>query len=299
MSERKTVSENSPRLNEDVVTHLERVRKSGILQYRSEALPIWCPGCGYYGITHGLTAALNELRIENRNLVAVSGIGCAGRFPFFVNGYGFHAIHGRVLPVACGVKIANPSLTVIGIAGDGDALAIGGGHLPHAIRRNVDITYILFDNGIYGLTKGQSSPTTPKGQVTGTHPYGNPDTPLNPLLLALAYGSSFVASGYAGQPRAINEIILRAMTHHGFSFVTVVSPCVTFDHVNITYDRMRDQWRPVPETHDVSDRKAAIQLAMSEYYHYGVLYEDQRPTWEEVERETAERAATAAADADE
>jgi 2-oxoglutarate ferredoxin oxidoreductase subunit beta len=290
MSGEKKTPEHPPLLNTDVAANLERVKKSGILQYRSDALPIWCPGCGYYGITHGLTQALNELRIENRNLVAVSGIGCAGRFPFFVNGYGFHAIHGRVLPVACGVKIANPQLTVIGIAGDGDALAIGGGHLPHAIRRNVDITYILFDNAIYGLTKGQSSPTTPQGQITGTHPYGNPDYPLNPLLLALAYGASFVACGYAGEPHALNEILLHALTHEGFSFVAVVSPCVTFDHVNVTYERLREKWHPVPKEHDSSDRKAAITLAMDEDFRYGIFYEDHRSTWADTERDTVAKA---------
>jgi 2-oxoglutarate ferredoxin oxidoreductase subunit beta len=290
MSAEKPVPETRPLLNTEVADDLERVKKSGILEYRSDALPIWCPGCGYYGITHGLTRALNELEIQNRNLVVVSGIGCAGRYPFFVNGYGFHAIHGRVLPVASGVKMANRELTVIGIAGDGDALAIGGGHLPHAIRRNMDLTYILFDNGIYGLTKGQSSPTTPQGQVTGTHPYGNPDAPLNPLLLALAYGSSFVACGYAGEPRALNDILLRALTHEGFSFVTVVSPCVTFDHVNITYDRMREMWKPVPDDHDLSDRKAALVLAMDKVFHYGIFYEDHCPTWDDRERQTLDKA---------
>jgi len=297
MNEKKR--DQPPVLNAEVSSELERVRKSGILQYRTDALPIWCPGCGYYGITHGLTNALNVLEIENRNLVVISGIGCAGRFPFFVNGYGFHAIHGRALPVACGVKISSPEFTVVAITGDGDALAIGGGHLPHAIRRNVDITMILFDNGIYGLTKGQSSPTTPQGQVTGTHPYGNPDAPLNPLLLALAYGASFVGSGYAGEPHALGELMKQALSHRGFSFVCVVSPCVTFDHVNITYDRMREKWYPVPNDHDTRDRRAAMDLALAEDINfYGLLYQDDRATWDDTCEATAEKAKAASGESE-
>jgi len=281
-----------PLLDSEVAGALEQVVDSGLLDYRSEALPTWCPGCGYYGITHALTQALTELRIDNRNLVLISGIGCAGRYPFFVRGYGFHSVHGRALPLASGVKIARPELTVIVVGGDGDGLGIGGGHLPHVIRRNVDLTYVMFDNGIYGLTKGQSSPTTPRGQVTGTHPYGNPDEPLSSVVLGLSYGASFLGTGYAGEPAHLKDVLKRALRHRGFSFVPIITPCITFDAVNITYDNLRGKWQSVPADHDVGDRQAALRLALDENNYHGVLYEQQgRPTFEDAERETAARAA--------
>ena len=138
---------------------LEQIQESGRLDYRSGSLPTWCPGCGYYSMTEGVTNALNALQLDNKDVVCVSGIGCASRFPFFVDVYGFHTLHGRTLPVATGIKTANDNLTVVVVGGDGDGFAIGGGHIPHAAKRNVDLTYLLFDNGIYGLTKGQTSPT--------------------------------------------------------------------------------------------------------------------------------------------
>jgi 2-oxoglutarate/2-oxoacid ferredoxin oxidoreductase subunit beta len=286
-----SADETRPLLSGDLAFHLGEVEKSGILGYRSEALPTWCPGCGYYGITLAITRALSALAVDNANLVVVSGIGCAGRFPFFVRGYGFHTIHGRTLPIASGVKMANPALRVLAVGGDGDGLAIGGGHLPHVARRNVDLTYLLFDNGIYGLTKGQTSPTTPHGQVTGTHPFGNPDTPLSPLVLGLAYRATFVGTGYAGDPDALTEVIRRAIAHRGFSYVPIVTPCVTFDHGNITYDRLREAWKPVPAGHDASNLAAAMQLALDGARYKGVLYEENRPTWDDVQAEAAAKAA--------
>lgn len=289
--------DSNPILDEEVAREVAEVADSGILSYRSEALPTWCPGCGYYGITMGISLALRDLSIENRNLVVVSGIGCAGRFPFFVKGYGFHVVHGRALPVACGIKIARPELTVVAIGGDGDGLAIGGGHLPHAARRNVDITYILFDNAIYGLTKGQASPTTPLGQVTATTPYGTPDVPLNPTLLAIAHGAPFVARGWAGDFRGGEALVRRAMAHRGFSFLHFVSPCVTFDHVNLTWDRMRDAWRPVPDRHDPTDLAAAMALAIDPVPMHGVFVDRPRPTFHDAADAAAAAAAGSAASA--
>ena len=179
---------------------LEQVRTSGRLDIRSKALPTWCPGCGYFSIADGVTTAINQLGIQQKDVTVVSGIGCASRFPFFLNTYGFHTLHGRTLPVATGIKVANDDLTVLAVGGDGDAFAIGGGHIPHAARRNVDITYIVFDNGIYGLTKGQTSPTSVLGFKTSTSPYENQDAPLNPLLMLLSYGASWVGQSYAGDP---------------------------------------------------------------------------------------------------
>ncbi|MBN1355355.1 2-oxoacid:ferredoxin oxidoreductase subunit beta [bacterium] len=280
---------SDPISNTRVKRDLRDTLHSGILDYRSEALPTWCPGCGYYGITHGLTLALNEMKIPNQNLVIVSGIGCAGRYPFFVRGYGVHAVHGRALPVACGIKMADPALTVIAVGGDGDGLGIGGGHLLHAIRRNVDVTYVLFDNAIYGLTKGQASPTTPQSQVTKTTPFGNPDVPIQPIPLALACRASFVAGGYAGLPKELVGIFRRALKHRGFSFVVVTTPCVTFDRVNITYDGMRDAWSEIPKTHQPSDFKAAVELARDAPRLYGVYYEDNRPEWMELQGTLSDR----------
>jgi len=277
-------------LNAEIVADISAVQQSGLLDYRSEELPTWCPGCGYYGITQALMQALADLHIENRNLAVVSGIGCAGRMPFFVNGYGFHAIHGRALPVAQGVKIAKPELTVLVVGGDGDGLGIGGGHLPHAVRRNVDLTYVLFDNGIYGLTKGQSSPTTPTGQVTGSHPYGNPDRPLDAVTLGLAYRASFMARGYAGKPHELYPIMKQALEHRGFSFVVAITPCVTFDKVNITYDRLRESWVPIPDDHDTSDLGAAMRLALSDKLYYGVFFREDRPTFNDNVEDTSGKA---------
>jgi len=263
---------SSPLLGADTSENLNQTKNSGILNYRSEAMPIWCPGCGYYGITHAVNQALNNLGIAPKDLVVVSGIGCSGRYPFFTKCYGFHTIHGRTLPVASGVKLARPELTVLALSGDGDGLAIGGGHLPHAIRRDTNITYLLFDNGIYGLTKGQTSPTTPHGQVTGTHPYGNPEQPLNPILMALTYGATFVAGGYAAEPEDLQKTIQAAFRHEGFAFVDIISPCVTFDHTNLLYAVLRDKFRPIPEDHDSSDRLQAMKLAMDSAFYSGIYF---------------------------
>ncbi len=281
MNQPQTPDQTRPSVHAGVNRFLDEVRESGILNYRSESLPTWCPGCGYYGITQGITQALSELDIPPHELVFVSGIGCAGRYPFFMKGYGFHTVHGRTLPIASGVKMANPRLKVIAVGGDGDGLAIGGGHLPHAIRRNVDLTYIIFDNGIYGLTKGQASPTTPQGQITATTPYGNPEQPLNPVMLGLSYGASFLATGYAGLPHELMHVFKAAFSHRGFSLVIITTPCVTFDSVNITYDRFRHLWHPVPPSHPISDIRSAMMLAMSGEHYYGVMFAEDRPTWDD------------------
>lgn len=273
-----------PLLSSDTAEHIRKVKESRILDYRTEAMPIWCPGCGYYGITHAVDLALHSLGVAPKDLVVISGIGCSGRYPFFTKCYGFHTIHGRTLPVAAGVKLARPELRVLALSGDGDGLAIGGGHLPHAIRRNIDITYLLFDNGIYGLTKGQTSPTTPHGQITGTHPYGNPEQPLNPLLMALSYGASFVAGGYAADPTTLQATIKAAFTHKGFSFVDIISPCVTFDHTNLQYDMLREKFAPLPEDHNPSDLKEAMGLALEKKFYSGVYFQEDKPVFTPVSK---------------
>jgi len=254
------------------------IKSSGILKYRSQRQPTWCPGCGYFGISTALTRTVNELGIQTHELCLVSGIGCTGRYPFFANAYGIHALHGRALPVATGAKTARPELNVIVVTGDGDCMGIGVGHLPHAARRNLDIVCILFDNNIYGLTKGQTSPTTPRLQVTNSHPYGSPDTPLQPVRFALTVGATFIARGFAGRPDDLQVVFREAIQHKGFSFIHVLSPCITFDKTNLTYEQLGSLVRPLPENHDVTNPRMAMDRAMDEEIYLGLFYKTERPT---------------------
>jgi 2-oxoglutarate ferredoxin oxidoreductase subunit beta len=257
---------------------LADIRGDGHLAYRSKALPTWCPGCGYFSVSEGVTKALNDLAIPAKDVVVVSGIGCASRFPFFLETYGFHTVHGRTLPIATGVKLANDALTVIAVSGDGDGFAIGGGHIPHAARRNLDITYLLFDNGIYGLTKGQTSPTSILGFKTSTTPYENRDTPLRPLSMLLAYRASWVGLAYAGHQHHLKKMIAEALTHKGFSYLHILSPCVTFDKSNLTYANLDLRVRYLPEDHDAGDLVAALAAAEADEPALGLYYREQRPT---------------------
>jgi 2-oxoglutarate ferredoxin oxidoreductase subunit beta len=247
--------------------------------YKTDEHPIWCPGCGDFGVLDALYKSLAGLKINPKDLVVVSGIGCSGRTPGFVKSYGFHSVHGRVLPVALGVKVANPSLTVIGVGGDGDGFAIGGGHIPHAARRNPDVTYLIMDNSTYGLTKGQYSPTSPVGFQAGSTPYGNIEQPLNPLAMLIAYGASFVGQGYSGKPRELADLIQQAMLHKGFAFLNVISPCITFYN---TYKVIPPRLAEVPKDHDVTDRARAFALALkTEQVMLGIFYQAARPTFED------------------
>ena len=258
---------------------LREVAQSGRLDYRSQVLPTWCPGCGYFSIAEGLTSAFTGLGLANENVVIVSGIGCASRFPFFVEAYGFHTLHGRALPVATGIKVTNEDLCVVVVGGDGDGFAIGGGHIPHVARRNVDITYLLFDNGIYGLTKGHTSPPSSLGFMTSTSPYENHDQPLNPLLMVLSYGATWVGQSYAGKPHHLAEMIRMAIEHKGFSYLHIISPCVTFDKTDRTYQNLDVTVRALPEDHDPTDRMQAMQQAVKvSRPALGLYYVEQRPT---------------------
>jgi 2-oxoglutarate ferredoxin oxidoreductase subunit beta len=271
---------------------LAQMRASGRLDYRSKVLPTWCPGCGYFSIAEGLTSALTALRIPREDAVVVSGIGCASRFPFFMDTYGFHTLHGRALPVATGIKVANDALTVVVVGGDGDGFAIGGGHIPHAARRNVDITYLLFDNGVYGLTKGQTSPTSVLGFTTPTSPFENHDQPLNPLLMLLSYGASWVGQAYAGRPHHLTDMIQAAMSHRGFSYLHIISPCVTFDKTELTYKNMDVRVRDLPEEHDPTSRMEAMRLAAkTKRPALGVYFMEERPTLSDDMDDIAARAA--------
>jgi 2-oxoglutarate ferredoxin oxidoreductase subunit beta len=256
--------------------------------YKTDEHPIWCPGCGDFGVLASLYNALAALRIPPKDLVVVSGIGCSGRTPGFIKSYGFHSVHGRVLPVALGVKVANPALHVIGVGGDGDGFAIGGGHIPHAARRNPDLVYLVMDNSTYGLTKGQYSPTSPTGFQAGSTPYGNIEQPLNPLAMLIAYGATFVGQGYSGKPKELTDLVVKAMEHKGFAFLNVLSPCITFYN---TYKVIPPRLREVPKEHDVSDRAAAFALALeTEHVQLGVFYQTVRPTFEDGVAEVMRKA---------
>lgn len=251
---------------------VKRVKETRIFDVRSDELPTWCPGCGYFGIHQGLNNAIQQLGIPHHKVVTVSGIGCAGRYPFFTHTYGLHTVHGRTLPVCTGIKMANPELTVFAVGGDGDGLAIGGGHLPHISRRNVDINYLLFDNSIYGLTKGQPSPSSPLGFKSKASPHGNPDRPLNPTLLALSYGASFVARLFAGDPEGITKALIEGVRHKGFSFFHLYTTCVTFDKGFKTWKHLKEWIHPLPEDHDPSNLKRAIERVLDDDFALGIIF---------------------------
>jgi len=249
--------------------------------YKSAVKPTWCPGCGDFGVLAGITQALAEIGWDPENVVAVSGIGCSSRFPFFLSTYGFHSIHGRAVPVAIGIRTARPDLKVIVFGGDGDGFAIGGGHFLHGARRNVDITYIIMDNHIYGLTKGQTSPTSDLQFKTKSTPYGSVEPPINPVQTAVASGATYVARGFSGDPKGLKDLFLGGMLHKGFAMIDVLSPCVTYNRVD-TFKSFKERLVPIPENHNKEDLVSALVLACdTEHLYTGVLFEVERPTFED------------------
>ncbi len=255
--------------------------------FKSELKPIWCPGCGDFGVLASLYRSMADLDLDPAQTVIVSGIGCSSRLPHFSSTYGIHTLHGRPLPVAMGVKLANPELTVIAVGGDGDGFAIGAGHFPHAARRNVDITYLVMDNEIYGLTKGQASPTSLFQQKAPTTPFGNPDDPLNTLAFALSAGASFVARGASFNTKALTELITQAIEHKGFAYIDAMSPCVVF---NNTQNLWKATVTDVAPDHDVTDRVAAFDLALRGGFTLGILYRQERQSQTERYQAILEKA---------
>ncbi|MDH5508904.1 MAG: 2-oxoacid:ferredoxin oxidoreductase subunit beta [Nitrospinota bacterium] len=248
--------------------------------YKSTVPPTWCPGCGDFGVLNAVLKAFADKTMSIDDTVLVSGIGCSSRFPYFVKTYGMHTAHGRVLPVAAGLKMSRPDLNVIAFGGDGDGFSIGGGHVPHVVRKNTDLTYILMDNSIYGLTKGQVSPTSQVGMVTTTTPYGAPDNPVNPLAFCLTYGATYVAQAYSSKSKQVQELVTGAMEHKGFAFVNIISPCPTFNKIN-TFDSYKESLEEVPADHDTSDLNAALKIALRAKEGktpIGLLYKVERPT---------------------
>ena len=242
----------------------------------------WCSGCGNFGILAAVKRALVKLSLEPYQVLMVSGIGQAAKLPHYMKCNVFNGLHGRTLPVAAGARIANPNLTVIADGGDGDGYGEGGNHLIHAIRRNLDITYLVHDNQIYGLTKGQASPTSDEGFVTKTTPLGMFSKPLNPMALAISLGASFVARGFSGEIEHLADLIAQAIQNRGFSLVDILQPCVTYNRVN-TYQWYRSRVYKLDSTYNPKDRMAAFQKAQEwgERIPIGVIYTEDRPTYEE------------------
>ncbi len=244
----------------------------------------WCPGCGNFGILMSIQKAFAQLNLDPKDTVVVSGIGCNSKIPHYIKTYGFESIHGRALPVATGVKLANPDLNVVVCAGDGDACSIGSAHFLHTLRRNVNLCYIIHNNQIYALTKSQYSPTTEKGYVSPTTPHGSIEIPFNPLAVAVTAGSTFVARGYAGNIPQLTELIKKGINHHGVAVIEVLQPCVSwrkdksFDfYKDILYDVADEKFDTTNRSnvlnflleHDIYDGKVAT----------GIFYKEDKPTY--------------------
>lgn len=237
-------------------------RKLELKEYKAEVPPDWCPGCGDFGVLNSLQKACLDLGIEPHDVLVVSGIGCSSNLPGFFRSYGVHSLHGRSLPFATGAKLANHALTVIAVGGDGDGYGIGLNHFLQAMRRNINLTYVVMNNEIYGLTTGQASPTTAHGVVTKTTPGGNLEHMLNPLALALASGCGYIARGFSGDPKQLVELVKGGIRHPGFALIDVQSPCVTFNKHN-TYAWFRERvYRLEDKQHDPGDVHAALDRAL-------------------------------------
>lgn len=246
--------------------------------YKGEIKPVWCPGCGAYAVLNAVLKVLGRKRYRPSDLVFAGGIGCGSRFAGYIKCVRLHTIHGRALPIAMGVKLANPELKVVVVGGEGDGIAIGGNHFIHAARRNPELVYIMTDNSVYGMTKGQPSPTSRRGMVTKATPYGVTEKHFDPVSVALASGASFVARGFSGMPKELEVMVERAFEHKGFAFVHVLSPCATF---NNTYEFLRGRVKPI-EKHDETDRGAALKLAFdTEEFPLGVYIDLKTETFDD------------------
>jgi 2-oxoglutarate ferredoxin oxidoreductase subunit beta len=230
--------------------------------FKGKVDPDWCPGCGDFGVLNALQRACAELGLAPHQVLTVSGIGCSSNMPGYINAYGMHTLHGRSLAVATGVKMANQELNVIVTGGDGDGYGIGGNHFTHTARRNVDLTYVVMNNQIYGLTTGQVSPTSRLGMKTKSTPFGSVETPMNPITSAIMNGATYVARAYSGDIRHMTEMIKNGIRHQGFSLIDIFSPCVTFNLDN-DHSFFKDRVKKLEdEEHDSSDWKTACEKAM-------------------------------------
>jgi 2-oxoglutarate/2-oxoacid ferredoxin oxidoreductase subunit beta len=252
--------------------------------FNSDEKPTWCPGCGDFAILVAIKQACAGLDLYPHNVMLVSGIGCGSKLPYYMTANGFDSLHGRALPVATGIKLANHELNVMVISGDGDGYGIGGNHFMHVMRRNPDITHIVENNQVYGLTKGQYSPTSDKGYISTTSPDGSIEIMVNPVSVALAGGATFIARGFAGDPKHLTQVIMKAVQHKGYALVDVLQPCVTYNKIN-TYDWYKERVYKLDdeEGYDRSDYESAWHKTREwdERIPIGVLYEEDRMTYEE------------------
>lgn len=242
---------------------------------------VWCPRCGNFGILMAFKRALLKLNLEREDVMLVSGIGCHGKIVNFVNVNGFHGLHGRVLPLATGIKLVNPNLTVVGFAGDADQYDEGWGHFSHALRRNIDMTLIVHDNMVLGLTTGQATATSQKGLKTKSTPFGVIPPPVNPIAVALVSHATFVARGFAGDMLHLTELMVEAIRHRGFALLDVFQPCVTFNYLN-TYDWYKERiYKLEEEGHDSTDREKALKKSFEwgDRIPIGIFYKEERPTY--------------------
>lgn len=251
-------------------------------EYNSK--PAWCPGCGNFSILKAFDNAIDDLKIDRKKLVLTSGIGQAAKLPHYSAGNVFNGLHGRALPAATGIKIANHSLTVIVSSGDGDMYGEGGNHFLHAIRRNIGVKAFVHDNQVYGLTKGQASPTSEKGFITPTQPHGVISQPVNPLALAIVEDCSFVARSFSGQQEHLQRMMQAAIEHEGFALLDILQPCVTFNKQN-TFKWYQDRVKPIEEInpqYDPYDKSAALEMAFQWDKHIpiGIYYKNDRPAYE-------------------
>ena len=249
-----------------------------LLYYNRPEKPDWCPACGNFGIINALKMALVELKISPHQVLVVSGIGCSSKLPHWLNTYGFHTLHGRPLPVATGAKLANHKLTVIAVGGDGDGYGLGMGHFMHSLRRNLDLVYLVHNNQIYGLTKGQTSPTSPTGFISSSTPDGVIEVPFNPIAAALSCAGTFIARGFSDNIQHLKELIKKAIIHKGFGFIDVLQPCVTFNKQNnrVWYKERIYELKEVP-----TSRVQAIEIALqTDKLGIGLFWQEQKSTYE-------------------
>jgi len=245
-------------------------------EYKSDVHPVWCPGCGDFGVLNALTKTFAARQLRPQDIALISGIGCSSRLPAYIDSYGFHGVHGRALPLATGLAIARPELTVIAVGGDGDGFSIGGNHFLHACRRNIDFTYIVMDNAVYGMTKGQASPTTdPDWEGSKLTPEGTHTRPFEPLEVALAAGAGFIAREFSGNPNGLAQRIDQAIEYPGFAFIQVLSPCITYRPEQMGYKKLVHE-----DFETTNDRRDAYaQVLEDHHFTTGLLYRAELPLW--------------------
>ena len=254
-------------------------------EFKGKVAPDWCAGCGDFGVLNALQRAVFELGLKPHEILCVSGIGCSSNLPGYFNANGMHTLHGRSLPVATGAKLGNHQLNVIVTGGDGDGYGIGGNHLMHTARRNIDLTYVVMNNQIYGLTTGQVSPTSRTDMKTKSTPFGNLELPINPLTSAIMSGATYVARGYSADVKHLTELIKNGIQHRGFALIDIFSPCVTYNHDN-DFAFFKPRIRKLEdEEHDTGDWKAACEKAMAwgDEIYIGLFHENDRPSLDSLE----------------